>query len=75
MLKVITRVPAQEEHSLFLRNIIVEEHPRARLKSCQKVKTVKEDIGSQGLRSRGQTLRMTIYPNRGYARKLIRSLP
>ncbi|GJZ53817.1 hypothetical protein Tco_0608702 [Tanacetum coccineum] len=41
----------------------------------QKVKEVQEDTRSHDQKSKGQELRMTIYPNHGYARKLICSLP
>ncbi|GKE27662.1 reverse transcriptase domain-containing protein, partial [Tanacetum coccineum] len=60
------RVLAQEEWNLLLRNIIVEEHPRAGQKQCQKVKIVHEDIGNQVQRSKDQGLRVTIYPNHSY---------
>ncbi|GKA46997.1 hypothetical protein Tco_0739880 [Tanacetum coccineum] len=38
ILKVVTKVLAQEEHNLLLRNTITKKHPHARWKSCQKVK-------------------------------------
>ncbi|GKD10832.1 hypothetical protein Tco_1190517, partial [Tanacetum coccineum] len=75
ILKVDTKVPAQEEQSLLLRNIITKEHPHAGRKRCQKVKVAHEDTRSHGQKSKDQALRMTIYPSHGYARKLIRSLP
>nr|GEU37723.1 ribonuclease H-like domain-containing protein [Tanacetum cinerariifolium] len=34
-----------------------------RTKLCQKAKVAQEDIGSQGQKSKGQALRMTIYPS------------
>ncbi|GKD11835.1 hypothetical protein Tco_1196242, partial [Tanacetum coccineum] len=74
ILKAVTRVPAQEEQSLLLRNIITKEHPHAGRKRYQKVKIVHEDTGSQGQKSKDQALRVTIYPNHGYVRKLIRLL-
>ncbi|GJS21474.1 reverse transcriptase domain-containing protein [Tanacetum coccineum] len=73
--KAVTRVLAQEEQNLLLRNIITKEHPRVGWKCCQKTKAVQEDIRSQGQKRKDQTLTMMIYPNHGYARKLIRSLP
>ncbi|GJR75335.1 hypothetical protein Tco_0087700 [Tanacetum coccineum] len=65
ILKVITRVPAQEEQNLLLRNIITKEHPHAGRKRCQKVKVAQEDTGSHGQKSKDQALRMTIYPSHG----------
>ncbi|GJX50717.1 hypothetical protein Tco_0277562 [Tanacetum coccineum] len=38
------------------------------------MKVVQEDNGSHDPQSKGQALRMAIYPSHGYARKLIRSL-
>ncbi|GJU86859.1 reverse transcriptase domain-containing protein [Tanacetum coccineum] len=46
--KAVTRVLAQEEQNLLLRNIITKEHPRAGRKRCQKMMAVQEDIKSQG---------------------------
>nr|GEV15254.1 reverse transcriptase domain-containing protein [Tanacetum cinerariifolium] len=75
ILKVVTRVPAQEEHNLLLRNIITKEHRHAGRKRCQKVKVAQDDTKSHDQKSKDQALRMTIYPSHRYARKLIRSLP
>ncbi|GJV12401.1 reverse transcriptase domain-containing protein [Tanacetum coccineum] len=75
ILKVVTKVPTQEEQNLLMRNTITKEHPHAGRKYYQKVKEVQEDTGSHDQKSKGQALRMTIYPNHGYARKLICSLP
>ncbi|GKD74709.1 hypothetical protein Tco_1332991, partial [Tanacetum coccineum] len=38
ILKVVTKVPAQEEQNSLLRNTITKEHPHAGRKHCQKVK-------------------------------------
>nr|GEV18184.1 reverse transcriptase domain-containing protein [Tanacetum cinerariifolium] len=75
ILRVVTRAPTQEEKSLPLRNSITKEYPHTRLKLCQKAKVAQEDTESQGQKSKGQALRLTNYPNHGYARKLIPSLP
>ncbi|GJZ37387.1 reverse transcriptase domain-containing protein [Tanacetum coccineum] len=75
MLKVVTKVLAQEEQNLLLRNIITKEHPHAGRKRCQKMKVAQEDIGNHSQKSKYQSLRMAIYPSHAYARKLIRSLP
>ncbi|GKA31955.1 hypothetical protein Tco_0718322, partial [Tanacetum coccineum] len=75
ILKVVTKVPAQKEQNLLLRNTITKEHPHARRKYYHKVMVAQEDTRSYGQKSRDQALRMTIYPSHGYARKLIRSLP
>nr|GEU78455.1 hypothetical protein [Tanacetum cinerariifolium] len=75
ILRVVTRAPTREEKSLPLRNSITKEYPHKRLKLYQKAKVAQEDTGSQGQKSKGQALRMTNYPNHGYARKLILSLP
>ncbi|GKD86782.1 reverse transcriptase domain-containing protein [Tanacetum coccineum] len=56
----------KKEQNLLLRNIITKEHPHAGQKRYQKVKTVHEDTGSQGQKSKDQALRVTIYPNHGY---------
>ncbi|GJS19910.1 reverse transcriptase domain-containing protein [Tanacetum coccineum] len=75
ILKVVTKVPAQEEQNSLLRNTITKEHPHARRKHCQKVKVVQEDTRSHGQKIKDQALRMTTYPSHGCARKLICSLP
>ncbi|GKD97812.1 reverse transcriptase domain-containing protein [Tanacetum coccineum] len=59
------KTPAQEEHSLLLRNIITKEHPHTGWKLCHKAKVAQEDTGSQGQKSKGQALRMMIYPSHG----------
>ncbi|GJR30169.1 hypothetical protein Tco_1106401 [Tanacetum coccineum] len=75
ILRAVTRAPALEEQSLPMRNIITKERPHIGRKLCQKAKVAQEDTESQGQKSKGQALRMTIYPSHGYVRKLIRSLP
>nr|GEU54924.1 reverse transcriptase domain-containing protein [Tanacetum cinerariifolium] len=55
----------KKEQSLPLRNIITKEHPHTRWKLCQKAKVAHEDTGSQGKKSKGQPLRMMIYPSHG----------
>ncbi|GJV85405.1 reverse transcriptase domain-containing protein [Tanacetum coccineum] len=75
ILRVVTRALAQGEQSLLWRNIITKEHPHTGRKLYQKVRVAREDTRNQDQRSKGQALRMTIYPSHGYARKLIRSLP
>nr|GEY42838.1 reverse transcriptase domain-containing protein [Tanacetum cinerariifolium] len=65
ILRDVTRVLAQEEQSLPLRKTITKEHPRTGRKLYQKAKVVQEDTESQGQKSKGQALRMTIYPNHG----------
>ncbi|GJY57702.1 reverse transcriptase domain-containing protein [Tanacetum coccineum] len=57
------------------RRQLYHNSPHAGRKRCQKLKAVQEDIGRQDQKSKGRALRMTIYPNHGYARKLIRSHP
>nr|GFC06637.1 hypothetical protein [Tanacetum cinerariifolium] len=52
-----------------------KEHPHTRQKLCQKAKVAQKDTRGQGQKSKGQALRMTIYPSHGYARILICSLP
>ncbi|GJV57009.1 reverse transcriptase domain-containing protein [Tanacetum coccineum] len=66
ILKVVTKVPAQKEQNLLLRNTITKEHPHAGRKYYQKVKVAQEDTESHGKKSRDQALRVTIYPNHGY---------
>ncbi|GJW65557.1 reverse transcriptase domain-containing protein [Tanacetum coccineum] len=66
ILKVVTKVPAQEEHKLLLRYTITKEHPHAGHKYYQKVKVVQEVTGSHGHKSRDQALRMMIHPSHGY---------
>ncbi|GJW97526.1 hypothetical protein Tco_0179334 [Tanacetum coccineum] len=65
LLKVVTKVPAQEEHNLLLRKIITKENPLAGRKRCPKGKTVQEDTGSQDQKVRSQILRRMICPNHG----------
>ncbi|GJX83767.1 hypothetical protein Tco_0333248 [Tanacetum coccineum] len=60
------RAPALEEQSLLLKNIITKEQPHTRRKLYQKAKVAHEDTGSQGQKSKGQALKMTIYPNHGF---------
>nr|GEV90440.1 reverse transcriptase domain-containing protein [Tanacetum cinerariifolium] len=61
-LKVATRVLIQGKQSLLLKNIITKEYPQEGRNRCQKVKTVREDVGSQNPSGRSQALR-TICPN------------
>nr|GEY45301.1 reverse transcriptase domain-containing protein [Tanacetum cinerariifolium] len=72
--KAITRAPTQKEQNLILRNITAEEHPHAGQKCCQKVKTVQEDTGSQGRKSKDQASRMMICLNHVHVRKQTPSL-
>nr|GEV51256.1 reverse transcriptase domain-containing protein [Tanacetum cinerariifolium] len=65
ILKVVTRVPAQEDQNLLLRNIITKEHRHAGRKRCQKVKVAQDDTKSHDQKSKDQALMMTIYPNHG----------
>nr|GFD03181.1 reverse transcriptase domain-containing protein [Tanacetum cinerariifolium] len=65
ILRAVTRAPAQEEQSMPLRNIITKEHPHTRQKLCQKAKVAQKDTRGQGQKSKGQALRMTIYPSHG----------
>ncbi|GKF74485.1 hypothetical protein Tco_0220817, partial [Tanacetum coccineum] len=67
--------PSQLRGGLTALRVIVEEHPRARRKQRQKVKTMQEDTGNQVQGGKDPTSRMKTCPNHGYARKLIRSLP
>ncbi|GJY64266.1 reverse transcriptase domain-containing protein [Tanacetum coccineum] len=41
------------------------EHPHTGRELCRKAKVVHEDTGRQGQKSKGQALKMTIYPNHG----------
>nr|GEY24650.1 reverse transcriptase domain-containing protein [Tanacetum cinerariifolium] len=61
--RAVTKALALEEQSLPLRNIITKERPHTGRKLCQKAKVAQEDTGSQGQKSKGQTLRMAIYPS------------
>ncbi|GJX60959.1 reverse transcriptase domain-containing protein [Tanacetum coccineum] len=73
ILKLVTKVLAQEEHSLLMRNIITKEHPHAGRKRCQKMKEAHEDTRSHGQKSKDQALRMAIYPSHGIRKITSRS--
>nr|GEX01318.1 reverse transcriptase domain-containing protein [Tanacetum cinerariifolium] len=64
ILKVATRVLAQEKQSLLSKNFITKEHPHEGQKCCRKAKVAQDDIGSQSQRGKSRVLR-TNCPNHG----------
>ncbi|GJW55565.1 reverse transcriptase domain-containing protein [Tanacetum coccineum] len=63
--KAATRVPGQEEQSQLPGNVTMKEHLHRERSHSQRVRIVREDIGSRDQKSKGQALREMTCLNHG----------